>query len=297
MRRGRAFAVAATVLTLVVLLIVTALAGMRSPSRTAALAEVLATEPAVQLLVVDALVDELLDGAEQRLGPTAGLLLPLLRAPIEQLVTSAVASPAGRAALTSALSDTLQQLTVRGPTVIDLQAAVASPLADAPPPLAEALRSLTSGGELGRIVLGGGPEGAVDVAPGTVGGVPSSVALAVLLVIALALHVAIGLRAGGLSLLAVGLPTAVLLWLAPEVATGLLDPGTGDDGLLTELSPLLAEGIRTLLGPVRWLATAMAGIGVVLFGVSQAPSTVLFDGHGESHVHDEDRGGHGQDPS
>lgn len=297
MRRGRAFAVAATVLTLVVLLIVTALAGLRSPSRTAALAEVLATEPAVQQLVVDALVDELLDGAEQRLGATAGLLLPLLRAPIEQFVTSAVASPAGRAALTSALSDTLRQLTVRGPTVIDLQAAVASALADAPPQLAEALLALTSGRELGRIVLGGEPEDAVDVAPGTVGGVPSSVALAVILVIALALLVTIGLRAGGLSLLAVGIPAAVLLWLAPEVASGMLDPGTGGDDLLTELSPLLAEGIRTLLGPVRWLATAMAGIGAVLFGVSQVPSTLLFGRHGDSHVHDEDRGGHGQDPS
>lgn len=297
MRRGRAFAVAATVLTLVVLLIVTALAGLRSPSRTAALAEMLASEPAVQQLVVDALVDELLDGAEQRLGRTAGLLLPLLREPIEQFVTSVVASPAGRAALTSALSDTLRQLTVRGPTVIDLQAAVASALADAPPQLAEALRSLTSGRELGRIVLGGGPEDVVDVAPGTLGGVPSSVALAFILIIALALLVTIGLRAGGLSLLAVGLPAAVLLWLAPEVATGLLDPGTGDDGLLTELSPLIADGVRTLLGPVRWLATALAGIGVVLFGVSQVPSRVLFGRHGDSHVHDEDRGGHGQDPS
>lgn len=266
MRRGRASAVAATVLTLVVLLIVTALAGLRSPTRTAELAEALAAEPAVQQLVVEALVDELLDGAVQRLGPTAGLLLPLLRAPIEQFVTSAVASPAGRAALTSALSDTLRQLTVRGPTVIDLQAAVASALADAPPQLAEALQALTSDRALGRIVLGGEPEDAVDVALGTVGGVPSSVALALVLVVALALLVAIGLRAGGLSLLAIGLPAAVLLWLAPEVATGLLEPATGDDGLLTELSPLLAEGIRTLLEPVRWLATAMTGIGAVLLG-------------------------------
>jgi hypothetical protein len=303
-RRGGAASVAVTAAAVVVsiaLLLVTALAGLRSPTLTAEVASSLADEPAVQALVADALVDQIFDDAERRLGPAASLLLPLLRAPVEQFVTTTVASPAGRAALTSALTDTVSQLTVPGPTVIDLGAAVDAAIADAPPQLAETLRALLADRELGRIVLGGDAEDAREVPSGTIAGIPSGAMVSLVLLAAVALLTAVGVRRAGVILVVIGLPAAVLLWLAPEVAAGLLDPGAADGEVLTGLAPLLVEGIGTLLGPVRWVATAMAALGALLVGVSQVAPTVGSASDGVEPLggdqQGEDRGGHGQDPS
>jgi hypothetical protein len=297
MRRDGTTAVIATIVALVLLLIVIALAGLRSPTRTAELGTRLADDPAVQQLAIDALVDELLADADRRLGPTAPLLLPRLRSGVELLVTTVVTSPAGRAALASALTDTIRQLTVRGPTVIDLEAAAMAALDEAPPELADVLRVLTAGRQLGRIVLGAersdehGDDAmldpALDVRPGTIAGVPSTAVVLIALVFAIALLVVTGLRAGGSSLLVVGAPVAALLWVTPEMVTPLLDldPG-GQGGFLADLGPLVTSGLTLLLTPVRWAATAMAGTGATLVGVSYLAPDLLRRQSGDG-----DRGG------
>jgi hypothetical protein len=262
---------AAAALAVVALLLSTALAGLRSPTRTEALASELAAAPIVQELVADALIAEVLADAELRLGPVASLLLPIVRPGIERFIRATVSSPAGQAALASALTDTIRQLSVRGPTVVDLRAAVEAALAAAPEDLAPVLRALLDGRDVGRLVLGAGEDTVVDVgtsaravAPGTIAGLPSGIVVGGLALLAAGLLAAVGRRAAGTVLLAVALPTALLLWFAPEVATGLLGRGLPADDLIGDLAPLIGSGIEVLLAPVRLLAGALAALGAVL---------------------------------
>jgi len=262
----------AAVLAVVALLVGTALAGLRSPARTETLAAELAASAAVQRLVADALIDELLADAEMRLGPVASLLLPIARPGIERFVRATVSSPAGQAGLASALTDTIRQLSVRGPTVIDLRAALEAAVAAAPEELAPILRALLDGREVGRLVLGQDQgqhqDASLDaltpartIAPGTIAGLPSSVVVGLLAMVALGLLVAVGLRATGAILLVTGLPTAIVLWTAPELATGLLGRGLPEDGLIGDLAPLVASGVEAMLTPVRLLAAGLAALG------------------------------------
>jgi len=276
-RPGGAALRASAVLAVLALLLSAALAGLRSPTRTEALAAELAASTAVQQLVADALIDELLADAHQRLGPVASLLLPIARPGIERFVRVTVSSPTGRAALASALTDTIRQLSVRGPTVIDLRAALEAAVAAAPEELAPILRALLAGRDVGRLTLGQDADGSVDsltaaraVAPGTIAGLPSIVVVGVLGLLAAALLVAVGLRAAGTILLAIALPTAIVLWTAPELATDLLGRGLPEDGLIGDLAPLVAAGVVALLTPVRLLAGALAALGASLLVVARA---------------------------
>jgi hypothetical protein len=276
-RRGGVITIVLAALSVVALLSVTALAGLRSPARTAALAAELAAEPAVNRLVADAVIEGLLTGVEERVGPFARLLLPVVRPGIERFVRAAVASPAGRAALASALTDTIRHLTVRGPTVIDLRAALATAIAEAPPELEPTLRTLLDRSDAGLIVLGAGAgtgtTDATDTAhrplrPGTVGGIPSRLAIALLLLLAAGLLAAIGARAAGITLLSVALPTGLVLWSAPELVILLLAQRLPDAGLVGALTPIVAPGVAGLLSGVRLLAGVLVVIGAGLLVAS-----------------------------
>ncbi len=279
MRRGGLLARASAALAVIALIIGAALAGLRSAERTEALAAELASSADVQRLVADALITELLADAESRLGPVRSLLLPIVRPGIERFVRATVSSPAGQAALASALTDTIRQLSVRGPTVIDLRAALEAATAAAPQELAPILRALLDGRDIGRLVLGGSEDEGVDVltparavAPGTIAGLPSGLVVALLALLATVLLVAAGLRAAGAILLTIALPTAIALWVAPELATGLLGRGLPDDGLIGDLTPLVESGVEALIAPVRLLAAGLAALGAILLVVVRRPT-------------------------
>jgi hypothetical protein len=102
------------------------------------------------------------------------------------------------------------------------------------------------------------------VEPGTIAGVPSGVAVALMSLVALGLLVPLGLRDAGIALLAASLPVVLALWLAPELATGLLGRGLPADGLIGPLAPMVAAGVDGLLGPVRLVAGLLALGGAVL---------------------------------
>jgi hypothetical protein len=277
-RRGRAMLMAGALLSVVLLLLTTALMGLRDPERTTALATELASEPLVQRLVADSLTEELLADAGRRLGPTGALLLPPIRPGVERFVRATVSSEAGQAALASALTDTIRHLSVRGPTVIDLRAAVDAAVATAPEELRGVLATLLDGRTVGLLVIdaasdapmSSGTDGARAapaerrVEPGTIAGVPSGVAVALMALVALGLLVPLGPRDAGIALLAASLPVVLALWLAPEVATGLLGRGLPADGLIGRLAPMVAAGVDGLLDPVRLVAGLLAMGGAAL---------------------------------
>jgi hypothetical protein len=271
MRRGGAVVRAAAALAVATLLLVAALAGLRSPAGTEALAAELAASAVVQELVSDALIDELLVDARTRLGPVAAALLPIARPGIEHFVRTAVSSPAGEAALASALTDTIRQVSVRGPKVIDLRAALEAAVAAAPAELAPVLRALLDGRDIGLLVLGVADEDALDapaparvIAPGTIAGLPSGAVVGILALVTAALLAAAGPKAAGTLLLVLALPTTVVLWVAPGLATDLLGRGFPEDGLIGDLAPVVAAGLGSLLAPVRLLAGALAAAGAGL---------------------------------
>ncbi len=271
MRRGGAVVRAAAALAVAALLLATAVAGLRSPARTEALAAELAASAVVQELVSDALIDELLVDARTRLGPVGAALLPIARPGIERFVRTAVSSPAGEAALASALTDTIRQVSVRGPKVIDLRAALEAAVAAAPAELAPVLRALLDGRDIGRLVLGVADEDALDastsarvIAPGTIAGLPSGAVVGILALVTVALLAAAGLKVAGTLLVVLALPTAVVLWVAPGLATDLLGRGLPEDGLIGELAPVVAAGVGSLLTPVRLLAGTLAAAGAGL---------------------------------
>jgi hypothetical protein len=279
-RPGGAALRASALLAVILLLLSAALAGLRSPDRTEAVVAELAASPAVQQLVADALIDELLADAGMRLGPIASVLLPIARPGIERFVRATVSSPAGQAALASALTDTVRQLSVRGPTVIDLRAALDAAVDAAPEELAPILRALLDDRDIGRLTLGQEAGASVDelaatpaVAPGTIAGLPSIVVVGVLGLLAAGLLVAVGLRAAGGILLGIALPTAIVLWTAPDVATGILGRGLPEDGLIGDLAPLVAAGVEALLTPVRLLAGALGALGATLLFVARTAAT------------------------
>jgi hypothetical protein len=275
-QRDGAPVIAAAVLSVAALLIVATLAALRSHARTEALAHELATEPVVQLLAADALTEHLLRDADRRLGPALRPLLSVLTPVFEEFLRASVSSASGRAALASALTDTIRQVTLRGPTVIDLRVALDASLAAAPDELAPILRALLEGRGAGLLVIGADDGATSDaavlprqVAPGTIAGAPSAVSVTLAALIASGLLVAIGPRRAGAVILIVALPSALALWVAPELLTGPLARGLPHEGGLGELVPVLADGLGSLLTPVRLLATLLVAAGSGLLALAR----------------------------
>jgi hypothetical protein len=287
--RGRTLALLLAVIVLAPTLIVTsALADLRSPAGTAELGAELADDPAVQALLVAAVVDAVIADAVDR-SPAVAALAPLVRPLLTRAVEATIVSPAGRSAITVALTDALRQLTVPGPIVIDLRAAVLVAADDAPPPLDTLARTAVEQGVVGLVVIG---EDGLAVAPGdlptddrttrdragTVAGLPSDVALALAalaLALALAVYLAVGdrsprvrLAVSGTTLIVVGALGAVLLRLAPGVIVERVVPLAADDAIADAL-PTLVAGIAGLLGRTGTLSLGLLVLGVALLVASR----------------------------
>jgi len=275
--RGRTLAMLLAVIMLTPLLVITsALADLRSPAGTAELGAELAEDPAVQTLLVTAVVDAIIADAVDRSPAVAGLA-PLVRPLLTRAVESAIDSPAGRTAIAVALTDALRQLTVRGPIVIDLRAAVLAAADDAPPPLDALARTAVQQGVVGLVVIGEDGITAADAPTrgqeGTVAGLPSAVTLALVglaLALALAVFLAVGersprvrLTAAGTTLAIVGMLGAVLLRLAPG-AIGERIARFADDDAIAGALPALVDGLAGLLGRTSTLSVALLVVGVVL---------------------------------
>jgi len=275
------------VLSALLLLLTSTFVDLRSPEGTAELGRSLAEEPVVRDAVTDALVEALLADAAER-SPVAGGLLSLIRPLLEQAALSAAESPAGRAALASALTDAVRQLTFSGPIVVDLRAAALIAADTAPAPLDTLARTAVEQGGVGVVVLGGAESGTPDGPPedrtaapptedelGRIAGLPARVALllAALLLIALIITL-IGrdaasrprrLLLAGASLLVVGAGGVSLLHLAPQAVVERMAGAFSDDpGLVGELLPLLMDGLVGLLGPTTSLSGLLALLGVGL---------------------------------
>jgi len=281
-RRDGRLLTAGVALASLLLLATSALAGLRAPEGTAALGSTLAADAGVQELVADALIEELLADAAER-SPAASELLPLIRPLLDRAARIAIESPAGRAALASALTDALRQLTFGGPIIIDLRAAALVAADTAPAPLDTLARAAVEQGSVGVIVLGGGeydPDLGVDAPPSDdelsrVAGLPAGLATALAgLLLGLLVLVLIGrdrearprrLVLAGTPLLLIGSAVAVLLRFAPgvivdRVAGAVLD-GTGPSMAIVVL---LADGLGALLEPTFVLAAALAVVGLGL---------------------------------
>jgi len=271
------------VTTVTVLLLVTsALAGLRAPEATAELGAALAEDDAVRAVVTEALVDALL-GEAAELSDAVGGLLPLVRPLVEQAAAAAVDSPAGRAALASALTDALQQLTFSGPIVIDLRAAVLVAAESVPPPLDTLVRAAVAQGSLGVVTIGEIPDDPADVAAAPpsddelrqVAGLPAGLtmtALGLLLVVLILVLVgrdpdgrARRLVLAGAPLVLLGASTAALIRSAPAVLVERFAGAAPDDAPpFREVLPLLTQGLAELLVPTVTLAAVLAVTGVGL---------------------------------
>jgi hypothetical protein len=144
----------AVVLLAIILVVTSALTDLRSPAGTAALGATLADDENVRTLIVTGVVDAILEdvtGRSGALGPLVALAEPLLTAS----VVAALDTPGGRAALTSALTDALRQLSIPGPIVIDLRSAALAAAEDVPAPLDTLIRAAVAQGSVGLLVLGG----------------------------------------------------------------------------------------------------------------------------------------------
>jgi hypothetical protein len=266
----------------ILLLVTSALADLREPAGTATLAAALADEPAVREAVSDALVESLLADAAER-SPAAGGLLPLIRPLLLQAARTAAESPAGRAVLTSALTDALRQLTLSGPIVVDLRAAVLLAAETAPPPLDTLALAAVDQGTVGVVVIGGGDADprTFTSAPPTeqelhrVAGLPANMAIALVALLLIGLLVMLVGRAAdarprrlliaGAVLLAVGASGVALLRIAPGLVLDRFAVTLVDEvGPLAELLPLLVAGLVDLLGSTTALAGLLAVIGVGL---------------------------------
>jgi len=281
--------VAAT-LTAVLLLTASAVSDLRDPDGTADLAATLAEDPAVREAASDALIDALLADSVER-SPVVGGLLPLIRPLLVEAARTAVDSPAGRAALTSALTDTLRQLTYAGPTVVDLRAAALLAAETAPPPLDTLARTAVEQGQVGLVVLGGTEEAdATDVReqdvlspPPTeaellqIAGLPAGVAIGlVALTLGALLLVLVGRDAtrrprrlvlAGVALLIAGASGVLLLRLAPELLVERMAMvAAGEPDLVAVLLPAVVEGLFAMLERTSLLAGVLAIAGVALSG-------------------------------
>ncbi len=278
--RSRTMALTGALTVAALLLLTTsALAGLRAPEGTAALGATLADDDGVREAVADALVEALLEDAAER-DPLTGGLLPLIRPVLVQVASTAIDSPAGRAALASALTDALRQLTFSGPIVVDLRAAALVAADAAPAPLDTLARAAVEQGSVGVVVIGG-EEGDASRASvpsedelRRVAGMPAGLALALsgalLVVLMLAL---IGrdavlrprrLLLAGAPLLLVGAAVVTLLRTSPA---SVIDRALTDrdmSGPMTELLGLLADGLVALLATTARLATGLAVVGFVL---------------------------------
>ena len=279
------------VTTVTVLLLVTsALAGLRAPEATAELGAALAEDDAVRAVVTEALVDALL-GEAAELSDAVGGLLPLVRPLVEQAAAAAVDSPAGRAALASALTDALQQLTFSGPIVIDLRAAVLVAAESVPPPLDTLVRAAVAQGSLGVVTIGEIPDDPADVAAAPpsddelrqVAGLPAGLTMAALgLLLVVLILVLVGrdpdgrarrLVLAGAPLVLLGASTAVLIRSAPAVLVDRFAEAAPDDATpFIDVLPLLTQGLAGLLVPTVTLAAALAvaGVGLSAAGIRSA---------------------------
>ena len=275
----------------VLLLATSALAGLRSPEATAGLAASLADEDAVRDAVTEALVDALLTEAADR-SDVPGGLLAFIRPLLEQAAAAAIDSPAGRAALTSALSDALRQLTFSGPIVIDLRAAVLVAAESAPPPLDTLARVAVEQGSVGVVVIGEGSDepSSVPPAPPTdddlrrVAGLPANVTMILAgLLLSVLIVVLIGrdptarprrLILAGAPLVLVGAGAAAIIRMAPMLVLDRFAAVPVEDaGPIIDLVPLLTDGLVGLLASTSLLAMVLAVVGV---GLSAAGTRALF---------------------
>ena len=263
------------------LVVVSALADLRSPDGTAELGATLADDPTVQAVLVAAVVDAILEDAVVR-SPIVVPLAPLLRPLLTRAAEVTIASPAGRAAVASALTDALRQLTLRGPVVIDLRAATLAAAEESPPPLDALARAAIAQGSVGLVVLGDdhGRDQADLVAAadtaGRVAGLPGGVALAL---VALLLAGALGtllagesgrrtrLLGAGTVLAIAGATSALLVRVTPGIVVDrLADVPAGGGSPLTDVLPVLVDGLAGLLTRTGAIGVVLAGAGLVLLG-------------------------------
>jgi hypothetical protein len=278
------------------LLVVSALADLRSPERTAALGAELADDVAVQSLLVDAIVDAIMEDAVAR-GPSFAPLVALVRPLLVDAAEATVASPAGRAAVASALADAIVQLTVPGPIIIDLRVAALAAAEEAPAPLDTLARAAVSQGVVGLIVIGADTDADVtELAPaaattGRVAGLPGAVAVAV---VALLLALAVAglllpsdaqrrrrLIIAGAVLTTVGAASALILRTAPGLVVDRAVPMVEVDGSpLAAVLPTLLEGLAGLLDRTSLLSVlvAVTGAAVLVAGA--------LSGRGSRHAAD-----------
>jgi hypothetical protein len=279
--RGRwIVAVLAVAVSAAALLVTSALADLRSPSGTAELGASLAEDPAVQALVAAAVVDAIIDDAVVR-SPAVGALAPLIRPILARAAETTVASPAGRAALTTALTDAIRQLTLRGPIVIDLRAAASAAAGQAPPPLDVLARAAVAQGTIGLVVIGsdgtvatGEAAAATPTLTGDVGGVPGGAARAAVALVLLLVLVALivpqptrrpRLLAAGATLAVIGAVAALMLRLAPDLLVrSIMEDPDRAEGPLAAVLPTLTEGLAALLGRTGAISLALLAVGLAL---------------------------------
>jgi hypothetical protein len=265
MRRSNGVAAAGLLAVLALapaLLVVSALADLRSPDGTAELGTSLAADPAVRTVLAAGVVDALVEDLTAR-SPATTLLLPALRPTLSRTAAAALDTPAGRAAVASTLTDALRHLTLPGPVVIDLRAAARAAADELPEPFDAPVRLAVDQGRVGVLVLGASDAEtgttAADVTPadadGRVAGVPGGPAVAggaVLLMLAVLMAVLPARRRGRVAAL-------TGTWLAVTGGAGLM--------VLRRAPELLVErlgDVTALPGP---LAVSDAAVAVLLDGL------------------------------
>lgn len=293
----RDLVLALVVAVLAVTLVVTsALTDLRSPDGTEALGATMADDDAVRMLIVAGAVDAILEDATERSG-VLGPLVPLVGPLLEASVVAALDTSAGRAALASALTDALRQLTVPGPIAIDLRSAALVAAEEVPAPLDTLIRAAVAEGGVGVLVLGdadddadegdaGTVEGPQPLAPEDVGRVAGlapglarwlstlALAAAVLLLVvpgtrtdvspgARPVRRSVRLTVTGSLLLATGVATTLLLRMAPDTVTERLVASLPEDDAVGAALPALLSGIVELLGPTGRVALVLTVIGAI----------------------------------
>jgi len=283
-RMQRAVALLAVAVLAPALVIAGVLSDLRAPEGTAALGAELAGDPAVREALVTAVVDALLADAVER-SPAVRALVPLVRPLLEASARATVASPAGREAVASALTDAIRQLTRRGPVVIDLRTATLAFASEAPAPLDALARDAVERGTVGLLVLGD-PDATIDPATvgapdadelGRIAGLRPGIALglaAAALLGAIAVVVLIrgadrgrGTVIAGAVLTAVGGASVLLLRVAPSAVTRRFADDVEQfafDETVAEILPTVVDGLAGLLGSSITIAALLTAVGAVL---------------------------------
>lgn len=291
--RLRDLVLAILVAVLAIILVVTsALTDLRSPDGTEALGAMLADDDTVRTVIVAVSVDAILTDATERSG-VLGPLVPLVGPLLEASVVAALDAPSGRAALASALTGALRQLTVPGPIIIDLRSAALAAAEQVPAPLDTLMRTAVAEGGVGVLVLGGvgeNDDGTIGqprpLAPEDVGRVAGlapglarwlsvlALATAVLLLVVPGTRTdaspdvhptrrSVRLIVTGFLLLATGVLTTLLLRVAPDTVTARLVASLPEDDAVGAALPALLSGVAELLGPTGRVALMLAVIGAV----------------------------------